>query len=368
MAKKTALYEMHKKYGGKIVDYAGWELSVEFEGLVTEHLTVRNGVGMFDVSHMGEIEITGKQASEFVQYLNTNDLSVLNDKQIAYGFFCNENGGIVEDLLTYKFNSERYLLVVNAANIDKDLEWINKHAKDFDVTVTDLSPQTSEVAIQGPLAQKVLQKVTDINLDDVKFFYLEENVDVAGAKCLISRTGYTGEDGFEVYFANEDSEKVWEALMEAGKEEGIKPVGLGCRDTLRFEVNLPLYGNELLDDVSPLEAGYGFFVKLNVESDFIGKAALVKQKEEGLKRKIVGFELVGKGIPRHGYDVQVNGEKVGYVSTGYRSPSTKKSIGMAMVPVEHSELGTEIDIMIRNKPVKAEVTSRKFLEKHTKAK
>lgn len=368
MGQKTALYEMHKKYGGKVVDYAGWELSVEFEGLVPEHLAVRNGVGMFDVSHMGEIEVTGKDAAKFVQYLNTNDLSGLVDKQIAYGFMCNENGGIVEDLLTYKFNSERYLLVVNASNIAKDVEWVNKQAKDFDVTVKDLSPEIAEVAIQGPLAQKVLQKVVDINLDDVKFFFLEENVDVAGAKCLISRTGYTGEDGFEVYFANEDAEKVWEALMEAGKEEEIKPVGLGCRDTLRFEVNLPLYGNELGEDITPLEAGYGFFVKLNVEDDFIGKAALVKQKEEGLKRKVVGFELVGKGIPRHGYDVAVGGEIVGFVTTGYRAPSIGKSIGMAMVPVEHSALDTEIDIMVRNKPVKAKVTSRKFLEKHTKTK
>lgn len=365
MGKKTALYDMHVKYGGKIVDYAGWELSTQFEGLglVKEHEAVRNAVGMFDVSHMGEVAIKGPEASKFVQYLMTNNLDSIGDGQVIYTYFCYENGGIVEDLLVYKRNNEDILLVINASNIDKDVAWINEHASKFDVVVTDLSPEVSEVAVQGPLAQKTLQKIVDVNLDDIKFFHFKDDVDVAGVKCIVSRTGYTGEDGFEVYFGNDDAEKVWEAIMEAGKEEGIQPVGLGCRDTLRFEANLPLYGNELTADNSPLEAGYGFFVKLDVEDDFIGKEALKKQKEEGLTRKVVGFEMVDKGIPRHGYKVEVDGKEVGYVTTGYAAPTVGKTIGMAMVDMAYNELGSEIDIVIRNKKAKAKVISRKFLQK-----
>lgn len=368
MGQKTALYDMHVKYGGKLVDYAGWELSTEFEGLVPEHNTVRNGVGMFDVSHMGEVEIKGPEASKFVQYLMTNDLNSIGEGQVIYTYFCYENGGIVDDLLVYKYSNDHLFLVINASNIDKDVEWINKHAKDFDVEVKNLSPEISEIAIQGPLAQKVLQKVTDVNLDDVKFFHFKDGVDVAGVKCIVSRTGYTGEDGFEVYFANDDAVTVWEALMEAGKEENIKPVGLGCRDTLRFEANLPLYGNELTPDNTPLEAGYGFFVKLDVEDDFIGKDVLKAQKAEGLKRKVVGFEMIDKGIPRHGYTVEADGKEIGYVTTGYAAPTVGKNIGMAMVDIEYAELGTEIEIAIRKKKAKAKVVSRKFLDKKTKAK
>ena len=370
MAKRTALYEMHKKHGGKLVDYAGWELSSDFAGLglVAEHQAVRNAVGVFDVSHMGEIEIKGPEASKFAQYLMTNDLDSIGDGQVIYTYFCYEDGGIVEDLLVYKRNDQDLLLVVNGANIDKDVEWINQHASKFDVTVIDSSPQISEVAVQGPKAQATLQKLVDFDLDEIKFFHFREDVDVAGVKCIVSRTGYTGEDGFEVYFANDDAVKVWEAVFEAGEEFGIQPAGLGCRDTLRFEANLPLYGNELTKDNSPLEAGYGFFVKVNKESDFIGKAALQKQKEEGLKRKVVGFEVIDKGIPRHGYPVEVDGKEIGYVTTGYAAPSVGKTIGMAMVDIEYAELGTEIEIVIRKKKAKAKVISRKFLERHNKSK
>lgn len=364
MAKRTALYEMHKKYGGEIVDYAGWDLSVKFEGLVPEHMAVREKAGMFDVSHMGEIEIKGKDAEKFVQYLNTNDLSVLVDNQIAYGFLCYENGTVVDDLLTYKYNNEHYLLVVNASNVEKDVEWINKQKEGFDVEVKDLSDDISEVAIQGPLAEKILQKLVDFNLaEEVKFFFLRENVNIAGANCMISRTGYTGEDGFEIYFANEDAITVWEALMEAGKEDGLVPVGLGCRDTLRFEASLPLYGHEISDEVSPLEGGFGYFVKVDKEAKFIGQEALRAQKNGGLTRKVVGFELLGKGIPREGYDVEVDGKKIGYVTTGYKAPYVGKTIGFALVDIAYTELGTKFDIKIRNKASEAVVISKKFLQK-----
>lgn len=368
MGKRTALYDMHVKYGGEVVDYAGWELSTKFEGLVAEHNTVRNGVGMFDVSHMGEIEIKGPEATKFTQYLMTNDLDSIGDGQIIYTFFCYENGGIVDDLLVYKYTKDHMLLVVNAGNKDKDLEWIQKHAPNFDVEVKDLSDDISEVAVQGPLAQQVLQKISNVNLDDIKFFHFIDGVEIGGVNTIVSRTGYTGEDGFEVYFANDDAITVWEAVMEAGKEEDLKPVGLGCRDTLRFEANLPLYGNELDENTSPLEAGFGFFVKLGKESDFIGKEALKKQKEEGLKRKIVGFEMIGRGIPRHGYKVFADGKEIGFVTTGYAAPTVGKTIGLAMVDVGHSDLDTEIEIEIRNKTAAAKVISRKFLDRRNKSK
>ncbi len=368
--KKTALYDKHIEYGGKIVDYAGWALSSDFEGLglVEEHNAVRNAVGVFDVSHMGEIEIKGPEADKYVQYLSTNNIDSIGDNQVIYTFFCQEDGGIVEDLLIYRHNSEHYLLVVNGANVENDVEWVKKHADKFDVEVIDASPEVSEVAVQGPKAQAAIQKLVDFDLDEIKFFHFKDDVDVAGAKCLISRTGYTGEDGFEIYFANADAEKVWDAVFEAGEEFGIKPAGLGCRDTLRFEANLPLYGNELTLNNSPLEAGYGFFVKTDVEADFIGKDALKKQKEEGLKRKVVGFEMIDKGIPRSGYPVEVDGKEIGYVTTGYAAPTVGKTIGMAMVDIEYAELGTEIEIAIRKRKAKAKVISRKFLERHNKSK
>lgn len=375
MAKKTALYDMHVKHGGHLVEYAGWELSSDFAGLglVAEHEAVRNAVGVFDVSHMGEVEIQGPEAAKFIQYLMTNDLDSIGEGQVIYTYFCYENGGIVDDLLVYKRNEEDILLVINAANIDKDVEWINSHASKFDVTVRNTSPDVSEIAVQGPNAQATLQKLVDFDLDEIKFFHFKENVKMAGANVLISRTGYTGEDGFEVYFGHDDAVKVWEAVFEAGADLGIQPVGLGCRDTLRFEANLPLYGNELTADNTPIEAGYGFFVKTDIEADFIGKEVLAKQKEENknktLARKVVGFEMVDKGIPRHEYKVEsVDGKEIGYVTTGYAAPSVGKTIGLAMVDKDYTELGTEIVIVIRKKKAKAVVRDRKFLERHNKSK
>ena len=360
--KKTKLYEEHKNLGAKIVNYAGWEMPVQYEGLVPEHNAVRNEAGLFDVSHMGNISVKGKDALPFLDHLLTNDISKLNENQIVYTFMCYPDGGVVEDLLVYKTNDEKFNLIVNASNIDKDWDWINEHKADFDVELANLSPETAIIAIQGPKAQEILQKLTDTKLDEVEFFYFKEDVKIDGASAMISRTGYTGEDGFEIYLTNDDVVKVWNSLLEAGKEEGIKPTGLGCRDTLRFEAMLPLYGQELTKDISPLEAGLKFFVKLKKESDFIGKEALQAQADGGLERTLVGFELLGRGIPREGYEVYKDGEKIGHVTTGYMSPTLNKNIGNALIKISEKELGNEIDIMVRNKPVKAKIISKNFLK------
>jgi len=363
--KKTALYNAHVRYGGKIVDYSGWALPVQYEGLTAEHEAVRNNAGLFDVSHMGEVDIKGSQATDYLQNLITNDVSSMKEYQVIYSLMCYPDGGIVDDLLVYKYANDHYMLVINAANIDKDVQWMKDNVGNYDVEINNISPDVSEVALQGPKAEKILQQLTDTDLSKIPFFFFKENVNIAGRKCLISRTGYTGEDGFEIYMKHEDAEYLWDKILEAGKDKGIKPTGLGCRDTLRFEANLPLYGNELSPEITPLEAGYGFFVKLN-KPNFIGKEALEKQKAEGLKRKIVGFEMIEPGIPRHGYDVLADGKVIGFVTTGYSSPTLKKNIGLAMVDIEYSELGTIIEIQIRKKTAKAKVVSRSFYAKQYK--
>ena len=361
--KRTPLYNIYSEYGGKIVEFSGWEMPIQFEGIITEHESVRNAAGLFDVSHMGEIDIKGAGALEFVQNLVTNDIAVLEENQILYTFMCYTNGGVVDDLLVYKFSEEHFYLVINAGNIDKDYQWMLANRGTYDVEIINLSNEVAELAIQGPRAQKILQKITDIDLDEIKFFYCKKDVFVDGVKCLISRTGYTGEDGFEIYTSSQKIEQLWHRLLSVGGEEGLRPAGLGCRDTLRFEACLPLYGNELSQDITPLEAGFGYFVKLT-KNNFIGKEALLKQKEAGLKKKLVGFEMKDRGIPRHGYEVSVLGEKIGVVTTGYLSPTLKKNIGLALIDSKYSELGTEIEILIRNKPLKAIVVSKKFYKKN----
>ena len=362
-AKKTPLYDEHVKLGGNVVDYAGWFLPVQYEGLIPEHEAVRNAVGMFDVSHMGEITVKGKEALAYLDYILTNDITTLVDNQILYTMMCYPDGGVVDDLLVYRYNSEYFYLVVNAANCDKDFEWIASQKGDFDVEVVNISDAVGQVAIQGPDAEKTLQKLTDTDLSQIKYYYFQDDVMVDGVKCMVSRTGYTGEDGFEVYTDPEGVVKVWISAMKAGKEYGIKPTGLGCRDTLRFEASLPLYGNEISREISPLEGGLKFFVKFKKESDFIGKEELQKQLDAGLERKIAGIELLGRGIPREGYEVQKDGEKIGHITTGYMSPTLKKSIANALLKPEFTSIDTEVDVIIRNKPVKAKVISRKYLKK-----
>ena len=360
--KKTPLYDEHVSLKGKIVNYAGWLLPVQYEGLVPEHNVVRNAAGIFDVSHMGSIFVSGKEAKDYLNYLMTNDISKLNQKQIAYTFMCYPDGGVVDDLLVYKYNDEKYFLVVNAANLDKDFKWLSDNKGDFEVELDNVSDNTCILALQGPSAERILQKITDIDLSQLKFFYFDEDVKVDDVEVKISRTGYTGEDGFEIFIKNEDVVKVWRKLLEAGIKYGIKPTGLGCRDTLRFEAALPLYGNELSKDINPLEAGLKYFVKLDKESDFIAKLSLNEQWENGLERKLVGFEMIDRGIPREGYEIYKGDEKIGHVTTGYMSPTLNKNIGNGLIKSSEAELGNEIEILIRNRRAKAKIIKKNFLK------
>jgi aminomethyltransferase len=355
--KKTPLYKTHIKYGGKIIDFAGWALPVQYEGIIKEHLAVRTKAGLFDISHMGEIKITGPDAEKFIQYLVTNDISKLAYNQVIYTTMCYQNGGTVDDLLVYKFSSDDFLLVVNASNTDKDYNWILDNKERYNIKIKNISNNISQLALQGPKAQEILQSLTEYNFNKIKFFCFEK-IDIKGIKCIVSRTGYTGEDGFEIYTKNEYGPFIWEQIMEKGKELGLKPVGLGARDTLRFEAGLPLYGNELSNDISPLEAGLGFFVKL--DKDFIGKDALQNQKQDGIKRKLIGFEMIDNGIPRHGYKVAINGNVIGFVTTGYFSPTLKKNIGLALIGSRFVKVSNKIEILIRKKPLKAVITGKNF--------
>ncbi len=362
--KKTPLYEKHVEAQGKIIEFGGWEMPVQYEGIVPEHTAVREKAGLFDVSHMGEVDVKGLGAADFVQTLVTNDASILVDNQVMYGMMCQDDGGVVDDLLVYKFDRNHFYLVINAANIDKDFAWIEKVSKNFDVEVENISDAVGEVAIQGPIAQEILQKVMDFDLKDLPFFFTKRDVSVGGVNCMVSRTGYTGEDGFEVYSDAADTPKVWDALLAAGKEDGLVPAGLGARDTLRFEACLPLYGHEINETISPLEAGLNFFVKLD-NDNFVGRDALIKQKAEGVPRKLVGFELE-KGVAREGCDVLKNGEKIGFVTTGYHSPTLGKSIGLALIERQYGDMGAEIEIQIRKKVRTAEIISKRFYKKNYK--
>ena len=360
--KRTPLFEVYSNYDAKIVPFAGWEMPIEFKGITEEHKMVRTSAGIFDVSHMGEIEVKGKDAEAFCQKICTNDISKLEDNQILYSFMCYENGTVVDDILVYRFSQDDFMLVVNAGNISKDYKWIVNHATGYEVDINNVSDNIGQVAIQGPKAEAILQKFTDTDLSEIKFFYSLRNVDIKGINTIVSRTGYTGEDGFEIYCEAKDSVKLWKLILEESSEEEIIPIGLGARDTLRFEANLPLYGNELSDEITPIEAGYGYFVKLD-KDDFIGKEALMAQKSGGLKRKIVGFELLDKRISRHGYEVYLENDKIGIVTTGYQSPTLQKSIGLALIDAQYAALGNEIYIDIRNKKVPAKIVSRSFYKK-----
>ncbi|WP_342511380.1 glycine cleavage system aminomethyltransferase GcvT [Sporosarcina sp. FSL K6-1522] len=360
--KRTVLFDSYAEYGGKTIDFGGWELPVQFSSIKAEHEAVRTKAGLFDVSHMGEVLVRGEGALAYLQKLVTNDVSKLKDGQAQYTAMCYENGGTVDDLLIYKRADNDYLLVVNASNIDKDLEWMNKHLTG-DVTIEDQSAAYTLLALQGPVAQDVLQKLTDEPLEEIKFFRFKENVNIAGHNVLISRTGYTGEDGFEIYGSPEAAVALWPAILKAGESEGVIPAGLGARDTLRFESGLPLYGQELSKDISPLETGLGFVVKVNKEEDFIGKEALAAQKENGVPRKLVGLEMIDKGIPRTGYKVFLGDEEIGEVTTGTQSPTLKKNIGFALLKSEHTSQGTEVEVEVRNKRLKAVIIATPFYKR-----
>ncbi|MEK4098399.1 glycine cleavage system aminomethyltransferase GcvT [Bacillus sp. FSL E2-0195] len=359
---RTPLFDVYAKYGGKTVDFGGWELPVQFSSIKEEHEAVRTGAGLFDVSHMGEVEVKGVDSLAFLQRVVTNDVSTLKVGGAQYTAMCYENGGTVDDLLIYKRGEEDYLLVINASNIEKDYEWLASHVIG-DAKVVNVSSEVAQLAIQGPKAEGILQKVVSEDLKEIKFFKFKNNILVDGIPALVSRTGYTGEDGFEIYCKSEDAAKLWEKLLEVGAEEGLKPCGLGARDTLRFEATLPLYGQELSKDITPIEAGIGFAVKPNKEADFFGKETLKEQKENGASRKLVGIEVIERGIPRTHYPVLIGEEKIGEVTSGTQSPTLKKSIGLALIDVKYAAVDTEVEIEIRNKRVKAVVVPTPFYKR-----
>jgi len=358
--KKTPLYEKHVQLKGKIIDFGGWALPVEYSGIIPEHEAVRKKAGIFDVSHMGEITVKGEDSEKFLQMVLTNDISSLNNNQIAYTVMCYPHGGVVDDLLVYKYSSMDYLLVVNASNTEKDFSWLKENL--FGETeILNVSESYAQIALQGPSAQTILQRVTEKDLNEIDFYYFSDNVHIGNIKALVSRTGYTGEDGFEIYFDSNKAEEMWDIISEAGKDT-LMPAGLGARDTLRFEAALSLYGHELDENITPLEAGLGFCVKLN-KDNFIGRESLAKQKSEGLKRKLIGFEMLDRGVPRSNYEVYAEGRKIGYVTTGSFSPTLKKNIGLALVDSSYAKEGTEIEVVIRNKILKAKVIKKPFYSK-----
>lgn len=362
MAKRTPLYEEHLKLEGKIVEFGGFEMPVQYKGIIEEHNTVRSKAGLFDVSHMGEFEVKGPDGKGFIQKLITNDMGKLEPNKILYSPMCYEDGGVVDDLLVYCFATDHFWLVVNAANIEKDWQWVQSQIADEDVQVTNISQDIAQLALQGPKGERILQKVSSIDLGEIKFFRFSKGL-IAGCECIVSRTGYTGEDGFEIYLKADDVVKVWQQLLEQGADEGLLPIGLGARDTLRFEAALPLYGHELSPTINPLEAGLGIFVDLAGKEDFIGKKALLKAKEDGLKRKRVGIEMIGRGIPRDGYIITNGQREIGYITSGSFSPSLGKNLGIALIDAEESGIDNQVKVLIRNKPCEGKIVKLPFYKR-----
>ncbi len=357
--KKTALTEKHRSLGAKMVEFAGYEMPVSYEGLKAEHHCVRNGVGVFDVSHMGEFIIRGAGALDLIQKVCSNDASKLVDSKVQYSCLPNDTGGIIDDLLVYRIGEEEYMLVVNASNIDKDWAWISKH-NSYGAEMINISDKTSLLAVQGPRAAEALQSLTDMNLANMTYYTFEKGHFAGFDRVLVSATGYTGAGGFEIYFDNEKADAIWDAVFKVGAEYDIKPIGLGARDTLRLEKGFCLYGNDIDDTTSPLEAGLGWVTKFT--KNFVNSEALAKQKEEGLQRRLVGFKMIDRGIPRHGYAItDGSGNAIGTVTSGTQSPTLDEGIGLGYVPAGLKDPGTEIYIQVRNKELKAEVTKLPFV-------
>ncbi len=359
--KNTALTQKHISLGAKMVPFAGYNMPVSYSGLNEEHLTVRNGVGVFDVSHMGEFKVKGKGALELLQKVTSNDVSKLTDWKVQYSCLPNDKGGIVDDLLVYRVAEDEYYLVVNASNIEKDWNWIKKH-NTFGAEMIDVSEKTSLLAIQGPKAINTLQKLTSVDLSKMEYYTFTVGTMAGVENVVISNTGYTGAGGFELYIPNEKVEEVWNKIFEAGKEFGIKPIGLGARDTLRLEMGFCLYGNDIDDTTSPIEAGLGWITKFT--KDFTNRAQIEGHKTNGVTKKLVGFEMIDRGIPRHDYQIaDANGNVIGKVTSGTQSPSLNKAIGMGYVKTEFAKPDTEIFVLIRDKAIKAKVSKLPFLPK-----
>jgi aminomethyltransferase len=359
--KKTKLFNAHEKFGAKIVDFAGYKMPIQYASIIAEHKTVRESVGVFDVSHMGEVFVTGANALNFVQHITINDASKLFPGRVQYSAMCYPDGGIVDDLLVYKIAEDKFMLVINASNIEKDFKWMEEN-NNFEVKLENLSDEYSLLAVQGPDSKKVLQKICsdDIEMD----YYHFVSAKIAGVEMIVSRTGYTGELGFELYFKSDEktAEIIWNSLFEAGKEFNIKPIGLAARDTLRLEMGFCLYGNDIDQSTNPLEAGLGWITKLN-KDNFIGKESLLKIKTEGLKRKLVALMSDEKAFPRHGYDLTLNEKKIGVITSGTISPVLEKPIALGYVDKEFAAEGNEINISIRGKEIPAKIVKLPFLKK-----
>ena len=359
--KRTPLYDEHRALGARMVEFGGWEMPVQYSGILDEHRAVRTRAGLFDVSHMGEFKVEGPDALDFLQHLVPNDVSRLAIQQALYTQLCQPDAGTIDDLLVYHLAENHYMLVVNAANIDKDFAWVEQQARGYDAQVTNQSDTTALLALQGPEAQAILQTLTEVDLAGIRYYHFAPGL-VDGINCIISRTGYTGEDGFELYCAPVDAPKLWRDLLAAGKERGLLPAGLGARDTLRLEAGYCLYGHELDESINPLEAGLGWTVKL-AKGDFIGHDALAKVKEQGLRRKLVGVEMLERGICRGGYAVYDNGKQIGFLTSGAPSPTLGKNIGMGFVDSERAVPGTQVQIDIRGKHTAAQVVALPFYKR-----
>ena len=359
--KKTCLHDKHLALGALMTPFAGFDMPIQYTNIIDEHNAVRNACGVFDVSHMGEVIVSGAEAEKFVNYIFTNDIKDAPNGKVYYGMMCYEDGGTVDDLLVYKIEHNNFFLVINAANIEKDIEWMQKQAENFNILLCHKSDYFGQLAVQGPDAEAVVEEVLGLPCKDLSF-YTCKTLDRQDETIYLSRTGYTGEDGFEIYATHDYIRASWDKLVSSGR---CKPCGLGCRDTLRFEVGLPLYGDELSKDISPIMAGLGLFVKLNKEN-FIGKDALAKQKAEGTAKKLVGIELADKAIPRHGYAVIKDGVQIGEVTTGYHCISVDKSVCMALIDSEFAKLDTEVSIQIRKKTFPGKIVKKKFYDKHYK--
>ncbi|HVL66753.1 MAG TPA: glycine cleavage system aminomethyltransferase GcvT [Vicinamibacterales bacterium] len=361
--KKTPLNARHRALGARMVEFGGWDMPVEYSGIVQEHMAVRTAGGLFDVSHMGQIEIAGRDALKAVQHITSNDAGRLAVSQIQYSALTTPEGTFVDDVLTYKLNDEHFMLVVNASNIIKDFKWITDHIAGIgDAVAVNTSSRYALIALQGPVAQQVLQTLTGVNLAELKYYWFTTG-EVANVLVTISRTGYTGEDGFEVFVPPASAERVWDAILAAGRPHGVIPAGLGARDTLRLEAAMRLYGNDMDETTTVVEADLGWIVGWKKE-DFIGAEVLKKQKAEGAPRRLVGFEMLDRAIARHGYDVYVDGEKAGVVTSGTQTPYLKKAIGMAYLPAAKAAVETEFEIDVRGRRVKAKVVPLPFYKRH----
>jgi len=362
--RRTPLHEKHVGLGAKMVDFGGWDMPVQYSGIGPEHAAVRTKAGIFDVSHMGEAYVSGPRALEFLQRVTTNDVAKLVPGRIQYSGMLFANGGFVDDLLVYCEAPDRYLLVINAGNTPKDIEWLASNLPISGVSLENKSADTALIALQGPLALEILQPLTGVELRSMKYYWFARG-SVQGHHCIVSRTGYTGEDGFEIYCAPEDAPDIWDSILEEGAPKGLLAAGLGARDTLRLEAKMALYGNDIDDTTTPVEADLEWIVKMG-KGDFIGRSVLDEQQRGALKRKLVGFEIVGRGIGRHGYPVEIDGKEVGIVTSGTQTPTIGKGIGLAYLPVGKTAVGTEFDVMIREKPTRARVVPTPFYDRNRK--